>query len=421
MSTYFTGELANVAQVDTVQITADDVTTTYILTVGTQTVSTIGQGTVNDTAVALAAAWNADAAHPYFQVVNAETVTDTITLTGKTEGVPFIAVSSKTGGAGTIGAVTSSVLPTGPNWYGRAGNWSGGAVPTTADDAILADLSRNVCWGLDTGAGDLLATFKHFDTFTGRIGLDYAAFATSANGETVDPTVPEYRVTYLDIAATICEIGRPLGAGIGAGSKRVKINNNKASETLDTTVYSTPARASETDMPAVRLLTSSAGGTVRVHVRSAPGGCGIGAEPADSGTVTTVDITDTTTASRVTCGVGITVSGWTQAGGTNLVDAALVNTVIMNGGVLTTEGEYTIDSYTITAGTCFCHNVKPGGAAVATANLDGGLTETRRSSRARTWTNLNHNGGSLGINTDVVTVTNWNNPDGNGKLITVAT
>ena len=147
-TTYWLGTATAVAQVDTVQITADDAATTYILTVGGKTITTAGSGTgVNDTATALKDAWNASTV-AYFTGVTATSSTDTVTLTADTAGVPFTAASSVTGGTGTIGSVTSSTANAGPNAWDTAENWSGGSVPTGSDDVIIADTSTNICWGL---------------------------------------------------------------------------------------------------------------------------------------------------------------------------------------------------------------------------------------------------------------------------------
>jgi hypothetical protein len=94
---YWLGTATAVAQVDTVQITAYDVTTTYTLTVGGVDVETLGVTDATGTATALAAAWNTST-HAYFTGVTASSTTDTVTLTADVAGVEFTAASSVTGG-----------------------------------------------------------------------------------------------------------------------------------------------------------------------------------------------------------------------------------------------------------------------------------------------------------------------------------
>src|SRR5437870_1231320 len=103
----FTGGASAIAQVSTVTITADDVTTTYKLTINGKVISTLGTGvSTTATAAALAAAWAASTAGEALEVVATSSVA-VVTLTGKSDGTPFTVTSSVSGGAGTIGAVTA--------------------------------------------------------------------------------------------------------------------------------------------------------------------------------------------------------------------------------------------------------------------------------------------------------------------------
>jgi len=93
---YFIGTADAVAQIDTVQVTNFDVTTTYVITIGGDTVSVLGNTdedtTASDLQVALEASTN-----PYFVAVDWTVTTDTITATAGNAGVPFTATSSVTG------------------------------------------------------------------------------------------------------------------------------------------------------------------------------------------------------------------------------------------------------------------------------------------------------------------------------------
>ena len=77
--TYFTGGGVAVAQVDTVQITADDAATTYTITIGGVAISVAGSGTgVNNTATALQVALDASE-HPYFDTITWSVATEPTT------------------------------------------------------------------------------------------------------------------------------------------------------------------------------------------------------------------------------------------------------------------------------------------------------------------------------------------------------
>ena len=78
----FLGRAKARANVITVQVTAYDAATTYSLTVNGKSVTTIAAGSVNATATALAAAWNA-ATEAEFAEQTASANTDTVTLTAE--------------------------------------------------------------------------------------------------------------------------------------------------------------------------------------------------------------------------------------------------------------------------------------------------------------------------------------------------
>ena len=197
---YWIGGAPAVAQVSTVQITGNDASTTYKLTVGSITVSCTGAGSAALTATALAAAWEAST-HSYFSGVTASANSDTVTLTSDNAGVPFTATSSVTGGAGTIGSVTAVTANSGPNVFGTALNWSGGTAPTNGDSIVIGNSAFDILFDLDQ-SGSTFASVTIVEAFDdGMIGLDPNVFQVTAS--TTDTTVREYRECYLKCGATI--------------------------------------------------------------------------------------------------------------------------------------------------------------------------------------------------------------------------
>jgi len=413
MSTiYWKGTADAVAQVSTIQITADDAATTYKVTIGGVEVSCSGAGTgVNDTASALQAALDAST-HPYFTAITWTVATDTVTGTAGTAGVPFVATSSVSGGTGTIGAVTASTASSGPNDWSTADNWSGGAVPVNSDDVIIQDNDVNICWGLDQNSVALTSlTIKK--TYTGKIGLRYTEFATSADGDTRDSSKPEYRDTYLKIVSTSVDLGEHFGPGAPAGSTRIKLDLHTTASTV--IVHGTANTSAETGLPAVRLKATHA--NTDVYVRSAPGGVGVAVDvPGETSTVRKISVSDTTTKSRVSCGAGTTLTTWEQLGGSNVLEAAgTVTTVETNGGTLQIEGSYTITALNVNGGTV---NDNHGGSpAVTTATLKGGVTDTQGSNQDRTYTTVNlWPGATLQGDSDNLTITTLNESGGKYTL-----
>lgn len=161
-----------VAMVRTFQVTTYDVGTTYTLTRtgedgSTAAVSVIAAGTVNDTATALAAAWNASA-NRLLTPITALASTDTVTLTADTAGVPFVVAGSVAGATGTMGTGTTTVANAGPNDYGCATNWAEGAIPAASDDVLIQG-AVPILYGLDQSAIEV-DNFTVDPRFTAAIG-----------------------------------------------------------------------------------------------------------------------------------------------------------------------------------------------------------------------------------------------------------
>lgn len=167
------------AQVDTVTVTAADVATTYKITHGTtgNVVSCLGQATTALTAQALIDAVVAAAAGPapeFADIVSniAPSLSgSTITFTGPADGAPLSYSTSVSGGAGTIGAVTSVTTPQSPNDLNDGKNYSGGALPSAADTLIFENGSVDAKYNPTALSAIALTRVVRRPTYTGRIGL----------------------------------------------------------------------------------------------------------------------------------------------------------------------------------------------------------------------------------------------------------
>lgn len=402
-----------VAQVSTIQITADDAATTYKVTIGGITISVAGSGSgVNQTASDLKDALDAST-HPYFAAVTWTVATDTITGTADTAGVPFTATSSVSGGAGTIGAVTESTAATGPNHWSEASNWSGETLPVATDTVVFANSNVNCCWGIDQNA-ITLAELRIEKSYTGKIGLNSVAFATSADGATVNTAAPEYREVYHKISATVCDIGENMSQSSPAGSQRIMLDLGSNASTV--TVFGTASSSSETGRPAVRLMCNHA--STVLYVRSAPGGVGVAIDAAgETSTLSKISISDTSTSSKVYTSSGVTLTTWEQTGGNNVMNlAGTLTTLTINGGNLRSEGDYTITTVTLNGGTYYSNHVKSAGNAITTGNINGGTLDGLQSSVTRTWATISPaTGATLKLDASVVTITTLNDPTGRYK------
>jgi len=410
---YWKGGAGAVAQISTIQITANDTATTYEVTIGGVTVSVPGNaGGVNSTATDLQVALAAST-DPYFSAITWTVATDTVTGTAAVAGVPFVATTSVTGGTGTIGAPSTTTASAGPNDWSTADNWSDGIVPATGDTVILADSAVNISWGLDQNA-ITLTELRIEQTYTGKLGLARSVFATSSDADTTDATATEYRQDYLKAGVTTLTIGQHLGPGNSAGSGRLKIDNVKTGAST-TTIHNTGTGV-EANLPAVRLLAANAGADL--YVRNAPGGVGVAVdEPGETSTIGSVVISDITQVSRVFLSDGVTITTWQQAGGDNVLQAAAtVTTVDVDGGVLLTDGDFGITTCNVTGGILHPHNAPATGNAIGTLNLTGGTVDATGSGASRTWGTVNPDGGALKLDDAAVTITTLDTPAGRQEL-----
>jgi len=338
------------AQISTVTIGTYDATTTYKVTIGGQTISTVGTGGTNATTATALKNLLIASTHPYFATVTWTVSSNVITGTANTAGVPFVFSTSVSGGTGTISNATTTAS-SGPNDWSTAANWSTGSVPVASDDVYVKSNSVNICWGL-AQSGVTLNSLTISKSYTGKIGLDTTNFATSSDGATVSTTTePEYRQAYLQISSTNpISIGEQASIiGTATGSSRIMLDvGSVASQVVQ--VLGTASSASETGKPAVRLLANAA--TIDVYVRSAPGGCGVAIDkPGETATIRNLYISDTSAASNVVTGNGVTMTLWEQVGGKNVIQsAATLGTLNVKGGTVQTEGSFAVTTANVYTG-----------------------------------------------------------------------
>ena len=399
---YWQPKAEAVKQVSTVQVTGFDATTTYALSVnGVAVASVLGTTDANGTASALSTAWN-NANHVYATGITASVSTDTVTLTADEFEVPFTVVSSDTGGSGTIGAVSTTTAATGPHTLNEAENWDGEALPVNDDVLFFRDSTQNICWGLES-----LTTTGHTvhieASFTGKMGLNRSAFATSADGETVESAAPEYRPLYMQLDIARLEIGAHAGPGSPGGSPRIMVDNDRASAS-QTVIHSSATVSSETGKPPVRLLLAHSGADI--DARNGQVGIAVD-EPGETSTVGDIVSRE----AGVFTGDGVTLTNYTQHGGTSLLNlgAATLTLALVHDGLLTIEGGQAITTLRVTGGEAVCNTT----GTVSTCTHEGGRVDYSQGAEARTVTNHQlFRGATLITNDDVVTITNLLEPDG---------
>jgi len=414
---YWRGDATAVAQVHTASIDSVDATpadNTFTVTIGGVAISAVGDTNVATTATNLRASLNAST-HIYFSSITWSGSTGDIIGTADTAGVPFVAALTETGvGSGAVTDFASTTASAGPNDWSTGDNWetvgSGqGTAPVSTDTVIIENSAQEIAYGLDQNA--IALGFLRIDqSYTGKVGLNRTVFATSVDGATTDSTALEYREHYLKIGSEFVDLGQQFGPGTATGSTRIKINNVDAAAST-TTIHNT-ATTGDGIYPAVRLLNTNSSSTLLI--RKAPGGVGVAIdEPGETTTFSAITVSDETSAARLFTGDGLTLTTYTQNGGSNSLRSVVdgtITTITVNGGTLLTNGDFTVTTLNVNDGTVNANHERIGGNAVTTANLNAGTANVRGSSTARTWATVN-----LGVDCQFsgdsnLTVTTLNEP-----------
>ena len=424
---YFTGSATPVAQVNTITSVgggATDYASILINGVIIADYTAVGGDGDDEIAQALVVAWNAST-HVYATGITAADTTGavagTLSLTADTAGLPFT-VSLFYGGAGYSMTNTAVTANDGPNVVDSDNNWDGGAKPANGDVLILANSNTNICWGLSALAAVTPADIYMCASFTGRIGLNRMAFATSADATTTNSSYEEYRPAHWQILCSgKVHIGYADGTGIQYGSSRVMMNLGATATEVH--VWKTAGSSADDPRPAVRLLANNA--ATDGYVVSAAGGVGIAADLIESETssIRTLSVRDLTGNSTVMTGSGTTLTNFKQmSAGSALIDAAAAVTLIeQQGGTVRTQGDWVCTTLKVGGGTCYPMH-RNAAACIGTVTHNGGTIDASEAGETRTWTTYNPAVGAvLHTDSDVLTITNLNEPSGRYRVQYAAT
>lgn len=401
----YRGDAAQVAQVDTVQITGMDGTpalTTYTLTVGERTVEVVGDTDEETTAVALAAAWNAATVAEFTGVTanafSGTTPVDTITLTADVAGIPFTVVSSVSGGSGTIGAVTSVTASAGRYHADTASNWDPTGLPGDGDDVVFDNLAVSCLFGLDTsawpGGPPLWASVTIKGSYTGYIGLP----EFSASGDY------EYRDDFLIFSLAASDSAYvAIGEGDGSGSGRLKLSLANRTNDARIDVYLTGSRA-DPDVPALLIGTGTNSSTTTLNVSK--GDVGVGVLFGGSAVIDVLNVgfvSTQATDAAVEIGDNVTLTTINQTGGT-IDTLSSFTTATLAAGTLTVSGAATATTINVRGGTCYYNS----NGTLGTVNVtNGAVLDFRRDQRDVTVTNMNlYEGATVYDTGQRVTLTN---------------
>ena len=113
-------------------------------------------------------------------------------------------------------------------------------------------------------------------------------------------------------------------------------------------------------------------------------------------------------------GSGCQVTTVVQSAGTSLIQSSTtVTSIDLLNGTMTLEGDFTVTTVNVEDGTLIPNHDKSAGSAITTLNVNGGLVDGTRTGELRTWGTVNMDvGGTLRVNSDLVTMTTFNDPSG---------
>lgn len=369
------GDAPAVAQVQTITIGTNDVSTTYKVTINGKTVSVPGDaGGASATATDLANALKSASVPQELAEIGWSAAGSVVTGTAARPGRPFTLATSATGGTGTISTsvVTAS---SGPNDVSVAANWSSGTLPATGDDIIFDTGPSDALYGLDqhTITPNSVSVLPGF---TGKIGLP------AVNSDNAAATYFEYRPQYLQYGNS--GAGGTVNVTINGGAGRIKLDQGTAPAIWNVL---NSAQRIESGIPSVLLKGTSAGNALNVN----KGDVGVAFFGGESATLAALNVgyeTNPAGDSSVWLGSGV-----------NLANAAIVQT----GGNLTvnsaTSGSATITQYdgnltlqsgaqtglSVLGGTCVYNSTGTlGGTAVIAG---GGSLDFSQDLRAKSVTN----------------------------------
>lgn len=336
-TTRWKGAAASVAQVQSYLFGgAWEATDVVNLVIGAKTLSVVAGSTTIATIIdTIVTAWSAlDASlWPEFAEITPTRSTSTLVLTHGTEGVPFTCTltTTETGGgaadAQTIdgaasSAGTATTAATSPNHWSVAGNWSGAAVPVSTDTVWAEYSDVPILYGLDQSAVTLAALWLQ-GTHTGGAGLPEVSQGDAG-------TYLEYRGQYLQIGATLLNVGQ----GGGQGADLVKIDNGS----VQTTAVLRGGRGSGDGLPALIWKGTHASNAVEVNGGSV-GAAVYGGEVATIATLRVVDGDDGGTS--FLGGAGLTLATLIQQGGEVVLNAGLTTASVRDGECVLRSGNVT--------------------------------------------------------------------------------
>jgi len=372
----FRGDAAPVAQETHVTPANVGVGDEFRLTINGRTVSFVATAaTVAHVTAGLTSAWNG-AGLAEFAEASAIDRGTFVELKADLAGRPFAVAASTVDGDGsnTQTLTVSTVVPSaGPQHWDTASNWSTGTLPTDGDEVVLENSNVELLYGLDQGAVTL-GSLTINKSYGGKIGLP----VNNPNGYV------EYRQSYLKIGATTVLVG----AGIGPGSGRLKLDTGTAATSVNVSHTGPP----ESGGPGVAMLWKGMHASNQLTVIK--GSVGIGLLAGESATLASLRVGQAdqpTSDAVVLVGDGVTLATVQQINGV-CTTRSNVTTVNVHAGDFGLVGQAACTALYVYGGAFRAYSI----GTIGTLELAGGTADFSRDPRGRTVTHcLVHAGSTL--------------------------
>lgn len=289
--------------------------------------------------------------------------TNVVSITGN--GDNLVSAGSQTLTASPV------TVPTGPNYWDDAENWSGGVLPANGDIVYLRNLDTDILYGLETLVAITLAEL-HIDlSMTGDVGLP----DKDETGQYF-----QYRPKYLKQPATLIFIGE----GEGPGNNLTRIDTATGQTTILQYASGSPSDAS---LPCVQFIGTHAANIARIFKGSFGAALG-GAETAVLATLQVGYQTDRDSDAEVAIGQGCNLDVVDISGGDIDIDLStnVAGAITMTGGELRIVGDNGADSLRL-SGEAYCYYNTTGALGGATIVSDQATLDFSQDMRAKTVTN----------------------------------
>ena len=261
--------------------------------------------------------------------------------------------------------------------WGVAGNWSPSGVPVSTDAVIIANSAQDITGTLDQSAVALASL---------TIDLSYTGIIGSLQSD------------FLEIGAVVAVIGqRRSSSGTFTGSKRLNIDLGTTTAS-QIKVYATATSAQDQNRAPLRIRAVNASTDLTVY----GGTMAVSDDSSNSSTLGDIIVEG----GSLNIGDNVTLTNFTQSGGTVNNQSSIV-TAVIKGGTLNqydSVAATTITTLTISNSGSVNHFAS---GTITTLNLNGGSIDLTKTQTPKTVTNITADvGGNLITDSGTVTFTN---------------